>query len=63
MLKFSHSQKKDIIFNKIFSWEKIFIKSPYHKRKKDQNTIPLKIKKIPPFPIKLGCEFVSVMLK
>ncbi len=27
-------QKKDINFYKIFSWEKFFIKSPYHKRKK-----------------------------
>ncbi len=36
MLKILHSQKKDINFYKIFSWEKIFIKSPYHKRKIDK---------------------------
>ncbi len=33
MLKYFHSQKIYIIFYKIFSWEKIFIESPYHKRK------------------------------
>ncbi len=29
-----HAQKLDIDLSKIFSWEKIFIKSPYYERKK-----------------------------
>jgi len=33
VLKFFHFPKKDINFCKIFSGEKIFIKSPYHKKK------------------------------
>ncbi len=34
MLNFFHSPKKDINFYKILIWEKIFIKSPCHKKKK-----------------------------
>jgi predicted transcriptional regulator len=36
MLQIFHSPKKDINFYKIFSWEKIFIKSPYHKKKRQK---------------------------
>jgi len=37
-----HAQKLDIDLSKIFSWEKIFIKSPYYERKKRKK------KKYPP---------------
>jgi hypothetical protein len=67
-MNFFHSQKKDINFYKIFSWEKIFIKSPFHpqkKMKKKRQTHPLSpttpshaTKKIIPWKVKKTLAFL-----
>ncbi len=65
MLKLFHAQKNNINFYKIFSWEKLFIKSSYSEKKKTEEythpifpttpshttkkIIPWKIKKSPTF--------------